>query len=405
MLAARPDLFQTIAGETHVALAVSGGSDSMALLRLAHAALIPRRVAGGVVSVLTVDHGLRTGSDAEAAQVAAVCAALGLPHHTLRWAGPYPATGLQAKARNARYDLMSAWCRANGASALLTAHTLDDQAETVLMRMGRTSSLDSLAGIPAVGQWDGLKLVRPLLGETRQHLRDYLLDLKATWIEDPSNADDRFERVRIRKALAGLQPLNIDARRLADLAAQCREAAEALDHLAADFIESALRIQPQGYGQFPAESFARLHPGVRLRVLRRVVPYLGSGILPLRAEIARAVTALEVLGTRRTLGGALVWARRSEILIAREAGRISADPVIVAAGGSVVWDGRFVVSAPPGTAVLPARLFPGQVVSDSRPFAVRQAEPVLRLLDGTVQSVEYGGAAEANATFAPARRL
>ena len=158
MPAAAPDLFAhaaalfaPVANSGPLALAVSGGSDSVALMHLA-AAWRQRPD----FTVLTVDHGLRTGSAAEAQQVGQWSAGLGLQHVLLRWDAAKPVTALQAKARAARYDLMTNWCDAQGVAWLLTAHTLDDQAETVLMRLARTSSIDSLAGIPAVGQWCGV---------------------------------------------------------------------------------------------------------------------------------------------------------------------------------------------------------------------------------------------------------
>ena len=166
--AAPPDIaadFAPLLAERHMALAVSGGSDSTALMCLAvdwartnHPDL--------ALTVLTVDHRLRSEAAEEAAMVGSWAAGFGLPHHVLPWGDePKPATGIQAAARAARYGLMSDWCRNNGATALLTAHTLDDQAETVLMRLSRTTSPESLAGIRTLGSWDGLPILRPLLGE------------------------------------------------------------------------------------------------------------------------------------------------------------------------------------------------------------------------------------------------
>ena len=381
-----------------MALAVSGGSDSTALLRLAGQWALER---GGKpkLSVLTVDHGLRQHAAAEAAQVAAWASELGLEHHTLTWAGPKPASGIQAKARAARYDLMADWCRSHGATALLTAHTLDDQAETVLMRLTRTASLDSLAGIPPVGQWNGIVLLRPLLEQSRNQLRGFLEMHRHDWIEDPSNMDERFERVRIRKLLAGLQSSGISERRLADLAAECRDAAAVLSGAAQAFVTAHLAIHPEGYGTFPAIAFLALPAAIRMRVLRRVIPLMGGGPMPERAELARMASALETPGTRRSLGGAVVWSRKMDILVAREAGRIAEAPVTVPASGSVLWDGRFQVTAPPGSTVLPARLFPGLPGAEGIPHLVKQAAPALQLADGTAVGLSFGSAGPFCAKF------
>ena len=171
-------LFQSLNGFSHVALAVSGGSDSLALLHLFNAF---RRNRDGRATVLTVDHGLRAEAAAEARQVADWAKTLGLPHVTLRWIGPKPQTGIQAKARVARYDLLADWCRAQDAQVIVTGHTANDQAETVAMRRLRTSSTRSLAGIWPDATWKGIAVHRPLLGITRETLRE-VSDKSPNWV-------------------------------------------------------------------------------------------------------------------------------------------------------------------------------------------------------------------------------
>ena len=158
-------LFAAIRGEEKVALAVSGGSDSMALL---HLALRHARAGGPALHVLTVDHGLREGSAGEAAAVASFCAGQGVPHETLHWhRAPGDTGNLSNDAREGRYTLMARACAARGIGTLLTGHTLDDQAETVLMRLGRGSGVDGLAAMRPVTRLWGLRLVRPLLDRSR----------------------------------------------------------------------------------------------------------------------------------------------------------------------------------------------------------------------------------------------
>ena len=362
-----------------MALAVSGGSDSMALLRLADESLVPHegphpsRAEGGArhlpphrfampekdagprLSVLTVDHGLRAQSAAEAKQVAEWTAALGLLHVTLTWDGPKPRTGLQAKARQARYELMAGWCRAHGASVLLTAHTLDDQAETVLMRLARTSSFDSLAGIYRIGGWNGLKLFRPLLGERREALRSWLLQVGQGWIDDPSNADERFERVRIRKAMPLLGELGIAPEALARLAAQALDVTHALWGAAQDWVRLHVEDHDTGYCHVDREAFADQTELLKTRILGLLISRYGAGAMPEpgQLDLLSAWLASPGLG-RRTLGGAVVARRSRTLLIGREAGRIDAAPAAVPASGELLWDGRFQVKAPPGSVVRPA---------------------------------------------------
>lgn len=191
-----------------IGLAVSGGSDSMALLHLA------RRWAAGrgqSLRVLTVDHRLRPEAADEAQQVAALCQSLGLAHQTVAWAAP---VARQSSARRARHALLASALRADGGQLLLTGHTATDQAETVLMRARQGSGWYGLAGMrrlslsPVWPEGEGVWIARPLLGETREGLRDWLEGEGAAWIDDPSNTNPAFERIRVRRLLAGVEGLH-----------------------------------------------------------------------------------------------------------------------------------------------------------------------------------------------------
>lgn len=207
-------------------MAVSGGGDSLALLLLA------ARAFPGQVAALTVDHGLRAAAVAEAAGVAAHCATLGVPHATLRWDGVKPRANLQAAARAARYRLMADWCAANGTVLLLTAHHADDQAETLLMRLQRGSGSAGLAGIRAARPLaPGVTLLRPLLGVRRAELAALVAAAGWTPVDDPSNADLRFDRVAARALLAQLPSLDVE--RLAGTAATLAQSEDALEWAAA----------------------------------------------------------------------------------------------------------------------------------------------------------------------------
>lgn len=207
-----------------VALAVSGGADSMAMLLLAAAAR-PGRIAAA-----TVDHGLRPEAAAEAALVAGVCTRLGVPHATLPPPVPVAGASIQKQAREARYAALTAWARAAGATALLTAHHADDQAETLLMRLNRASGIAGLSGIRPWRFEDDMLLLRPLLAWRRADLREIAAAAGVPWVEDPSNVDPRHDRTRFRDLLAR-QPL-LDAAALARSAAYLGEAEAALDALA-----------------------------------------------------------------------------------------------------------------------------------------------------------------------------
>ncbi len=214
-----------IGADAPLAVAVSGGADSLALLRLAHAAF------GARVHVLSVDHGLRASAADECAMVAGIAAGLGLRHATLHPAAPIAPANVQDGARRARYQAMAGWCVANGVPYLLTAHHADDQAETLLMRLARGSGPGGLSGIRAVVHLHGVQVLRPLLGTPRAALHMVLEGSGWVPVDDPSNADPRFDRTAARALLAAtgwLQP-----ERLAAAAANLCSANEALDWAAA----------------------------------------------------------------------------------------------------------------------------------------------------------------------------
>lgn len=272
------DLAALWPGMGRLGLAVSGGPDSLAMLLLARAAL-PGRIAAA-----TVDHALRAESADEAAMVAALCKRLGVPHQTLRV--DLAAGNLQAQARAARYAALAEWMEREGLEALLTAHHADDQAETLLLRLGRGSGVAGLAGVRARGAVPGtrLPLLRPLLGWRRVELAEVVASAGIDAADDPSNRDDRFDRARIRKAIAGADWLDVPA--LALSAANLADADAALDWAAAREWAECVVKGPMGYIYRPQAPRA-----VALRVLTRIVTEL-DGSAPRGSAVARLFDSL-----------------------------------------------------------------------------------------------------------------
>jgi len=213
-----------IAADSRIGIAVSGGPDSLALLLLAAAAR------PGGIEAATVDHALRSDSRGEAQTVASICKRLGVPHEilTVRWERK-PATAIQEQARNARYALLADWARRRGLAAIAAAHHLDDQAETFVMRLARGSGVRGLAGmrVRSIVPGSEVPLLRPLLGWRRSVLEQVCANAGVETAADPSNADEQFERVRVRKALADAHWL--DPQSLASSAAHLGEADTALE--------------------------------------------------------------------------------------------------------------------------------------------------------------------------------
>lgn len=275
-------------------IGVSGGPDSLALLLLAHAAF------PGRIEAATVDHGLRSSSAAEALMVAGLCARLGVPHATLRgeW-DSHAGNGLHAAARDYRYRLLQRWCDTRQIGILATAHHLDDQAETLLMRLARGSGVGGLGAIRPVRPLDAspVRLIRPLLGFTKDMLRAIVAAAGVTPVEDPSNDHVRFDRTHARRLLAGTAWL--DPARLAASADHLREADDAL-RWAADR-EYAHRIVPVGDGwsldpvDLPSEILRR----IVARLLGEIGVSAASG-----PDLSRFINRLQS-GESATLGIAL----------------------------------------------------------------------------------------------------
>jgi tRNA(Ile)-lysidine synthase len=225
-------LFVPLGRAKTLLIAVSGGPDSTALLLMA--AEWAKRRGKTRIEAATVDHGLRAESAAEAKAVAGLCARLGIGHRVLQWKGVKPTSRLQERAREARYRLLVDHAKAIGADALMTAHHADDQAETVLFRLLRGSGLAGLRGMDVLTERDGMTIARPLIGLKKRDLIAFADARGAAFIDDPSNADPRFARTRLRALLARLDEEGLDALALDRLARRARETEEALAHLTAE---------------------------------------------------------------------------------------------------------------------------------------------------------------------------
>lgn len=309
-------LFAGLKDVPALVLAVSGGPDSVALLVLmARWRRALRR--GPRLIAVTVDHGLRREAATEARAVKALAGSLGIEHHTLRWHGPKPASGLPAAARRARYRLLADLARAHGSVHLVTAHTRDDQAETVLMRLSRGSGLAGLAAMAPQSERDGFVLLRPLLDVPKARLVATLAKGRIPFATDPSNRDVRFTRPRLRALMPALAQEGCDARNLARLAVRLARANAAIEAVADTAeraliaIDSATRrsvVDAVGFFAAPEE--------IRLRLLARAVDRAGHEG---PAELAKTEALLQALkgawgGRRRfkqTLAGAVVEVGRN----------------------------------------------------------------------------------------------
>jgi tRNA(Ile)-lysidine synthase len=346
-------LFSALTDFGTVVLAVSGGADSMALLHLAARWRTRLPVRNGPdISVATVDHGFRVESAKEARWVGECASALGLRHAVLEWAGDKPATSLQETARDVRYRLLFEHAANLGSAraAVVTAHTEDDQAETLLMRLARGSGLDGLAGMAArraAGSRSGDAILRPLLAVPRSRLVAFLALHGHAWREDPSNDCLEFERVRIRAARDALAALGLTNGKIALSAARLTRARGALDRACDEFCSAFVRSHGGLHAEIDRGSFNSLAPEVRVRVLGRVLDAFGGDAKPARLSKVEALEARLRDGRRyaQTLGGCMVAAGRSRFRVFRELGRGTLPVVCLEPGQHCLWDRRFLVAA------------------------------------------------------------
>jgi tRNA(Ile)-lysidine synthase len=326
-------LFSGLEDVRGLVLAVSGGSDSTALMVMAArwaAALKKRLKHPPKLAAVTIDHGLRPESKREASAVQRLARRLGIPHRTLRWRGKKPKAGLQEAARNARYRLLAQAAAGLGYEHILTAHTLDDQAETVLFRLARGSGLTGLGGMAhasalALDGQSAIFLVRPLLGVAKDRL---VATLKAAGIEhseDPTNRDPRFARTRLRTLLPDLAREGLDAKSLARVATRMRRADATIE-----FAVAAARaaLAPGAWREhapivFDVLRFHDLPAEVALRLLGRAIAHSGNeGPVELgKLEVLYDILLQARSPLRRTLAGALVTLAGGSLRIERAPAR------------------------------------------------------------------------------------
>lgn len=322
---------------------VSGGADSMALC------LLLRRwchAHGHRLVAVTVDHALRPDSAEEAGRVSAWLAARGIEHETLRWLDAKPVTGLQAAARSARFKLLTDYAASLGASGLFLAHHVQDQAETMAMRLARGSGPDGLAGIRPRQMHGSIPVLRPLLTLSPARLRAHCLAEAQVWVEDPSNRDRRYERVRIRQQANEMMEAGLDSGRLDRLAHVFGRLRDWSDKWLVAFLTTFGELDPRGFATLDLSAVRSLPPPLRTKLLSGLLQSIGGLDYPPRAErMQRFLNWLEDgIGDRVTLGGCLVWRGRDNSLwIARETPR-TVGPEMLCGQRLSRWDGRFDVT-------------------------------------------------------------
>lgn len=337
------------AGGTHkIAVAVSGGSDSLALVFLLQK-WVKRN--GGEFVALTIDHGLRQESANEAKKTHALMTEHNIEHYTLKWKGEKPVSNIQAQAREARYKLLARWCHNNNFNYLCTGHQKEDQAETVMMRLVRGSGIDGLGAIPSQSTLYGISVIRPLLTFSRRSLESILSERNISWVEDPSNSQRRFTRSRIRQLIAhsdklvGLEPETLTGR-LADIASHMQRARDYLDGIVKEYIQTHIQEHKYGFVTLNIEQYYGLHSEIGLRVLARLLQSVGGQYeKPRFSKLSSLYTSIlsGEFSSAATLHGCIIRPNsKGYIDIIREPEAVTGlIPLTFDLDTQILWDGRF----------------------------------------------------------------
>jgi tRNA(Ile)-lysidine synthase len=315
-------------------IAVSGGSDSTALL-----ILLARWAETNGVKLLaaTVDHSLRPDAKNEAKQVAELCADLNIPHQILVWTDWDHTGNLQDQARQARRNLLSQWGQEHHLDVIALGHTMNDQAETVLMRLMRGSGVDGLAGMSASRPQNGIRWIRPMLAVERRKLRVFLTANNTPWSEDPSNEDTKFERIKIRKLLTGL---DISVQGLAETAARMQTARKFLEAQTHQLASDITNVTNAGDVEIDHKKFFQQPLDARQRLLSHCLKWVATATYRPRLEgLNRLLAALEK-AEKSTLAGCVCEVTSGQIRISREFAAVKDQRVNV----MQLWDSRWALS-------------------------------------------------------------
>lgn len=335
----------------NIAVAVSGGGDSMALALLLHQWCLNNHVK---LHAVTVDHGLRKASKQEAEDVSKWLEKFSIHHEILSWIGEKPTSNIQDKAREARYALISKWCKSKEIDHVFVAHHKDDQAETFLMRLIRGSGVDGLSAMEKVSRLpmegfekDAIKIYRPLLSIGKERLLKTLEEMGQTWVTDPSNENETFTRIKIRNLLKDTQIEGLDRDRLTATATKMSRVKSLLDQLTDHAESDFVHYHPLGYAELSNIFIQNLHEEIALRLLSRLLKKISGAKYPGRYQ--KLFTLFENLKqvdfSGQTLCGVIVYKNeKGQIIFVREAVSII-DEKIITDKKQLLWDNRFIINS------------------------------------------------------------
>ena len=332
-----------------IGLAVSGGGDSLALLYLSADWAIKN---GRRVKSATVDHGLRSESQSECAYVKELSGELLIEHTTLNWL-ENPSGNMQKSARDARHRLLTQWATENNLSVVLLGHTLEDNAETIMIRLIRGSGIDGLTGISKSIKINNLAIFRPLLEISRENLRNYLTFKNVTWIDEPSNLDERFQRVKIRKLFPQLLDLGLTPSKLVGIAQHMARAKEAINSEVLGFARNSVKQKAWGDLEIDQEAFMELSAEYQFRLLSAALRWISGNVYRPRLRSLKMLLNSLIEPEKFSgfsLMGCIIKCRRGTIVLTREFSALPKQQTIQKT--EFIWDKKWNVKVDPCTVSL-----------------------------------------------------
>ncbi len=325
----------------HIAIAVSGGGDSMALALLASGWINDN---GGNITALTVNHGLRKEAANEAIQVTKWLKTHDIAHKILTYSGDIPKSNIQEQARDIRYDLMTDWCKDNNILHLLVAHNMEDQAETFLIRLQRGSGVDGLSAMSPISWKNNVRILRPLLKISHDDLLDYLQAKNQEWIEDPSNKKNSYLRNRVRAFLANETDNKATIKRLCNTAENMSRAKAALETETTGNMVDIVHISPLGYGTISHSKFTKISEEIALRIISSLITTIsGEDTKPRFEKLQNLYSAIkhnhDIKGL--TLSGCKIYSKAGDLIITRELEKTESDVLLSQNNQNIIWDNRF----------------------------------------------------------------
>lgn len=324
--------------EGGIGVGVSGGGDSLALLLLSAEWADHNNRS---LKAVTIDHGLRVDTPSECKYVEEISNHFNVEHTTLKWLDK-PSGNLQNSARNARHELFLGWTKRNKLSVVLLGHTLDDNAETVMMKLIRGSGIDGLTGISKNKKINGLAISRPLLNTSREQLRQYLKVKNISWIDEPSNFDERFERIKVRNFLPKLSNIGLTPDKLVALAGHMDRAKDALNWEVSRFAQQYVQQKSWGDLEIKFEEFIKIPKEYQLRLLSGALRWISGKIYrPRFRSLERLLGAItsSSLGPGMCLMGCVTKHEEGGIRISRELAAIPQP--ILAVKPEYIWERRW----------------------------------------------------------------